>query len=81
VEPQQHDLILLPLTTDEGVHQFILVNAWTRLPEAGPFPSVEDAAVAAIQIATARHITVWHQPLDEHGRPSGALTRLFSVLA
>jgi hypothetical protein len=58
--------------------EYVLVNAFSGAVVAGPFGDMATAARTARDLAAHHGITVWHEQLDERGRPVGPATPLFS---
>jgi hypothetical protein len=75
--PLENDLILRPLAFVADTQYYVIVHALTLRREAGPFPTLTAATLAARDLAALRGVAVWHERLDRHGNLVDSPTLLF----
>ncbi len=72
--PRKHDVILRPVAGDAT--RCVLVEVRTLEVIAGPM-AVADGTARARAIAEQRRVTIWHEPIDDRGRPMGPPRKLY----
>jgi hypothetical protein len=71
--PQRGDLIIRCCAASSRV-EFVIVEAVTHLLRCGPFASLREATIAALDLAGYGYL--WHDSVDAHGRLVQAAVRV-----